>query len=62
MTDHILEKAREFLESKNEPFDSAGLSKAVGLSRFHLHRLFRAKFGVTPKRYHDAFKASKDRS
>jgi AraC family transcriptional regulator of adaptative response/methylated-DNA-[protein]-cysteine methyltransferase len=57
--DRILEKAREFLETKNGPFDSAALSKAVGLSRFHLHRLFTAKFGMTPKRYLEAIKTSK---
>jgi len=61
-TDHILEKAREFLETKNRPFDATALSHAVGLSRFHLHRLFTARFGVTPKRYYEAFKANKDTS
>jgi methylphosphotriester-DNA--protein-cysteine methyltransferase len=62
MTDHILEKAKEFLDTANGPFDSAALSKAVGLSRFHLHRLFKARFGLTPQRYHAASKSSKDDS
>lgn len=37
-----------------EPLRLATLADAVGLSPFHLHRLFRRELGVTPRQYHEA--------
>ena len=48
----ILEKARSYLDShRGERVTLDELSRAVGLSRFHLQRLFKRKIGISPKNY-----------
>lgn len=37
------------------------LARAVGMSPFHLHRIFKAETGLTPKAYADAFRARRIR-
>lgn len=39
--------------------DTATLAEAVGLSRYHFHRLFKLHTGVTPKAYADACRAAR---
>jgi AraC family transcriptional regulator of adaptative response/methylated-DNA-[protein]-cysteine methyltransferase len=43
----------------DEPLRLAALADAVGLSPFHLHRLFRRELGVTPRQYHEAQRMKK---
>src|SRR5262245_727507 len=47
-------KACRMIEEAEEGVSLAALAKAVGMSRFHFHRLFKATTGVTPKAYADA--------
>ena len=49
------------IESSAEPPSLESLANAVGLSRFHLHRLFREVTGVTPKAYAAAHRAGRVR-
>jgi AraC family transcriptional regulator of adaptative response/methylated-DNA-[protein]-cysteine methyltransferase len=44
-------KACQFIEESPEPPTLAMLAKEVGLSRFHLQRLFKALLGISPKQY-----------
>jgi AraC family transcriptional regulator of adaptative response/methylated-DNA-[protein]-cysteine methyltransferase len=39
--------------------DLASLAEACGLSRFHFHRVFKARTGITPKAYADARRAGR---
>lgn len=44
--------ARDYMhDNLEEPFELEGLSRAVGLPRYHLIRLFRQVFRVTPYQY-----------
>ena len=49
------------IENSAEPPSLENLAKVVGLSRFHLHRLFREVTGVTPKAYAAAHRAGRVR-
>jgi AraC family transcriptional regulator of adaptative response/methylated-DNA-[protein]-cysteine methyltransferase len=49
------------IENASEPLSLESLANAVGLSRFHLHRLFREATGVTPKAYAAAHRAGRVR-
>src|SRR6266567_216068 len=49
------------IENTAEPPSLEALANAVGLSRFHLHRLFREATGVTPKAYAAAHQAGRVR-
>jgi AraC family transcriptional regulator, regulatory protein of adaptative response / methylated-DNA-[protein]-cysteine methyltransferase len=49
------------IESAAEPPSLEALANAVGLSRFHLHRLFREATGVTPKAYASEHRANRVR-
>jgi AraC family transcriptional regulator of adaptative response/methylated-DNA-[protein]-cysteine methyltransferase len=49
------------IENASEPLSLESLASAVGLSRFHLHRLFREATGVTPKAYAAAHRANRVR-
>src|SRR5258706_9155490 len=49
------------IESAAEPPSLEALANAVGLSRFHLHRLFKEITGVTPKAYGAAHRAGRVR-
>ena len=55
-------KACRMIEEAEEGASLAALAKAVGLSRFHFHRLFKATTGVTPKAYADAQRARRVRA
>src|SRR5690348_1983246 len=55
-------KACRMIEEAEEGVSLAALAKAVGLSRFHFHRLFKATTGVTPKAYADAQRARRVRA
>src|SRR5437763_10644348 len=54
-------QACRLIESSAEPPSLERLANAVGLSRFHLHRLFREVTGVTPKAYAAAHRANRVR-
>ena len=54
-------EACRLIENAVEPPSLENLANAVGLSRFHLHRLFREITGVTPKAYAVAHRASRVR-
>lgn len=47
-------RACRLIDDAEEPLKLTELAKAVGLSPFYLHRVFRAVVGVTPKRYAQA--------
>jgi len=49
------------IESSTEPPSLEKLANIIGLSRFHLHRLFREITGVTPKAYAAAHRAGRVR-
>jgi AraC family transcriptional regulator of adaptative response/methylated-DNA-[protein]-cysteine methyltransferase len=46
-----------YIESREEAPSLAELAAHAGLSRFHLHRLFKAQTGITPKDYVSALRA-----
>ncbi len=46
-----VEKACRLIEAAEEEPKLDALAKAVGLSPYHFHRLFKARLGVTPKAY-----------
>jgi len=53
-------RAIAFLETHaDEPVPLRTLSRAAGLSPFHLQRIFKKLVGVTPKRYSDAQRADR---
>jgi AraC family transcriptional regulator of adaptative response/methylated-DNA-[protein]-cysteine methyltransferase len=54
-------EACRLIENAVEPPSLENLANAVGLSRFHLHRLFREITGVTPKAYAVAHRANRVR-
>ncbi len=57
-----VEKACRLIETAEELPDLATLADAVGLSRHHFHRIFKAATGVTPKAYASAQRAHRVRS
>jgi AraC family transcriptional regulator of adaptative response/methylated-DNA-[protein]-cysteine methyltransferase len=46
-----------FIEGQEQPPSLEELAEHAGLSRFHLHRLFKAETGITPKSYLSAVRA-----
>jgi len=54
-------EACRLIENADEPPSLENLANAVGLSRFHLHRLFKDVTGVTPKAYAAAHRAGRVR-
>ncbi len=50
-------KACRLIEEAEETPNLNALAQAVGMSRFHFHRLFKAATGVTPKSYADCHRA-----
>jgi AraC family transcriptional regulator of adaptative response/methylated-DNA-[protein]-cysteine methyltransferase len=52
-------KACRLIAESEEPPTLDTLARAVGLSRFHFHRLFRAVTGITPKAYAEAHRAGR---
>ena len=50
----IIEKCKRLIvehAKKGEKFTFKELSKEVGMSPFHLHRVFKARVGLTPRAY-----------
>jgi AraC family transcriptional regulator of adaptative response/methylated-DNA-[protein]-cysteine methyltransferase len=54
--DAVMRACRLMAQSESPP-SLAELASAVGLSQFHLHRIFKASTGVTPKAYSDGLRA-----
>jgi AraC family transcriptional regulator, regulatory protein of adaptative response / methylated-DNA-[protein]-cysteine methyltransferase len=50
-----------YIEQTEQPPTLAQLAQRAGLSAFHLHRLFKAATGVTPKQYADAHRSQRVR-
>ena len=55
-------KACRLIEAADAPPSLDELAAAVGMSRYHFHRVFKATTGVTPKAYADARRADRVRS
>lgn len=55
----VIDRACRLIDSTEEELDLDALSKAAGLSRFHFHRLFKSRLGVTPKAYAAARRAAR---
>lgn len=56
-----IEKACRLIENAEETPALDDLARAVGISRFHFHRLFKAQTGVTPRAYFAACRARRVR-
>lgn len=52
-------RACRLIEAAGQAPDLASLAQAVGLSRFHLHRLFKEHTGITPRAYAAARRAER---
>lgn len=57
----VVARACRQIEKADEPPSLDALAKAVGLSRFHFHRVFKAATGVTPRAYAAAHRARRVR-
>lgn len=55
-------QACRLIEQADAPLPLEELADAVGLSRYHFHRLFKAHTGVTPRAYADGQRAERMRS
>ena len=55
----VVTQACRHIEEADEPPSLDELAAAAGLSRFHFHRIFKARTGVTPKAYAEAHRASR---
>ena len=55
-------RACRLIESSDAPPTLDALARAVGISRYHLHRVFKSITGVTPKAYADAHRADRVRA
>jgi AraC family transcriptional regulator, regulatory protein of adaptative response / methylated-DNA-[protein]-cysteine methyltransferase len=53
--------ACQMIDSAEEPPTLPQIAEAVGMSRFHFHRVFRAVMGITPKAYASARRANRVR-
>lgn len=58
----LIAKACELIEASEEMPSLNQLATAVGMSRFHFHRIFKEATGVTPKAYAKARRASRVRN
>ncbi|TFW35796.1 bifunctional DNA-binding transcriptional regulator/O6-methylguanine-DNA methyltransferase Ada [Massilia horti] len=54
-------RACRLIDEAEDELDLAALAQACGISRFHLHRLFKAHTGITPKAYAAARRAERVR-
>ena len=54
-------EACRLVERSDEMPNLDALAAAVGLSRYHFHRLFKSHTGLTPRAYADAYRASRMR-
>jgi len=57
----IVTQACRLIEAADDPLDLDTLASAVGMSRFHFHRMFKAATGLTPKTYARAHRARRVR-
>ncbi len=57
----LVEQACRLLEGADPPLRLADLAKVVGISPYHLHRLFKGVTGVTPAAYSAALRARRIR-
>jgi AraC family transcriptional regulator of adaptative response/methylated-DNA-[protein]-cysteine methyltransferase len=57
----LVAQACRLIESAEVEPDLDSLAQAVGISRFHFHRLFKAHTGITPKAYAAAHRAARVR-
>jgi AraC family transcriptional regulator, regulatory protein of adaptative response / methylated-DNA-[protein]-cysteine methyltransferase len=55
-------QACRLIEQAETPPSLTELADAVGISRFHFHRVFKASTGITPKAYADADRARRMRT
>ncbi|MTV40222.1 bifunctional DNA-binding transcriptional regulator/O6-methylguanine-DNA methyltransferase Ada [Duganella radicis] len=55
----IVAQACRLIDEAEEAPDLDSLAEAVGVSRFHFHRMFKAVTGITPKAYANAARARK---
>ena len=55
-------KACRLIEEAEEPPSLDELARSAGMSRFHFHRVFKTRTGLTPKAYADAHRAERIRS
>jgi AraC family transcriptional regulator of adaptative response/methylated-DNA-[protein]-cysteine methyltransferase len=53
--------ACRIIDEAEVPPDLVALAAEIGVSRFHLHRVFGEETGITPKAYGDASRASRVR-
>ena len=53
----VVAQACRLIDQADEALDLDSLASAVGVSRFHFHRLFKAVTGITPKAYANAARA-----
>jgi AraC family transcriptional regulator of adaptative response/methylated-DNA-[protein]-cysteine methyltransferase len=59
-TDRALERARALLDGAlDEPPTLEELGRQVGVSAFHLQRIFKRRFGVSPREYVEAARAGR---
>ena len=58
----LVARACRLIEEADSPLSLDCLASAVGVSRFHFHRMFKAHTGVTPKAYAAAHRAKRVRS
>lgn len=57
----MVASACRIIDRAEEPPGLATLAAEVGVSRFHLHRVFKEETGITPKAYADASRAGRVR-
>jgi AraC family transcriptional regulator of adaptative response/methylated-DNA-[protein]-cysteine methyltransferase len=56
----MVQRVCRFIEAQDEnPITLAALSEHVGLSAFHLQRVFKSVMGITPRQYADACRIGK---
>jgi AraC family transcriptional regulator of adaptative response/methylated-DNA-[protein]-cysteine methyltransferase len=58
----VVARACRMIEEAESPLSLDDVASAVGMSRFHFHRIFKAHTGVTPKAYAAAHRAKRVRS
>ena len=49
-----IQRACQLIEQAEENLPLSALARAAGLSRYHFHRLFKSRLGITPKKYQQA--------
>jgi AraC family transcriptional regulator of adaptative response/methylated-DNA-[protein]-cysteine methyltransferase len=57
----VVEKACRLIEQAEDTPNLEALATAVGMSRYHFHRVFKASTGLTPKAYAAAHRAKRVR-